>query len=694
QAASASEHGICCIRNFYDASSTNSVLGTKIGGSPERRKTNVDTKDSCKKGYSRAFPGLCELCRQGSDPEGEQLEVTDEDGRLFSVIQNEIIWLDEKPATIFFLKDVDEERKIQENLYNLAYIDHLTGIPNRQKLKGDFEEIREDIENGLLDGVLALFDLDNFKTINDTYGHNAGDVLLRRLADHLVSDEKYKGHLYRLGGDEFIFLFYDTPGRFQSEDDRKKYYEDLLMPAFLSYSMPNLEKACTISMGVSFFPNHGTTFSELLRKADIALYEAKNGGRNQLVFFEDRYDTAQKFKDLYINIQPILIKSGKTYGYELIDRGNEENQEEDEALNLSEFDRTLDALGLNDLEGDARYFISYSKQLLNPAVLGGLPKDKFIIQVQADKAVKELDTYKELKAHGYQFAITDLKSTNVSVDLLELGDYFRFEPGGMSDVMRKRIIQDHGAKKFIAAEVNTQAQFDAAKIEGFKLFQGYFFRQQLPVTKKTKDIEPLKVNYYRLLKLTSTDDYVDFQEISAIISSDVALSYKLLKLLNSAAVGLRSRVSSISMAVAYLGEENLKKWIALLALRGVASDKPLELVRLSLIRAQFGELLAPYYKPRKDAKHAFLVGLLSLLHIALEKPKEELLAEVPVSEDIRDSLLTKSGPYSDLIQFFNDYEYSNWDAITRFAEEYGMTSEFISDSYIAAVRWYNDLANE
>jgi len=202
----------------------------------------------------------------------------------------------------------------------------------------------------------------------------------------------------------------------------------------------------------------------------------------------------------------------------------------------------------------------------------------------------------------------------------------------------------------------------------------------------------MKVNYFRLLKLSSTDDYMDFREISSIISADVALTYKLLRILNSAAVGLRN-VSSISMAVAYLGEENLKKWIAVLALRGITEDKPLELVRLSLIRARFGELLAPHSRIKRNPKEVFMVGLLSLLHIALEMTKEQLLEELPVADDIRDSLLTKTGVYSDLLKFYENYEYANWEEISRFVEENQMDSQIVNDSYILAVKWYNDLAD-
>jgi EAL and modified HD-GYP domain-containing signal transduction protein len=145
------------------------------------------------------------------------------------------------------------------------------------------------------------------------------------------------------------------------------------------------------------------------------------------------------------------------------------------------------------------------------------------------------------------------------------------------------------------------------------------------------------------------------------------------------------------MAVAYLGEENLKQWIAVLALRGIAEGQPMELVRISLIRARFGELLAPHFAIRQEPKKVFMVGLLSLLHVAFEMSKEDLLKEIPVSDEIRDSLLTSEGVYSDLLRFYENYDYANWEDVSKFIEDNKLNSQLVNDSYIEATKWYNDL---
>ncbi|MBP8640775.1 MAG: diguanylate cyclase [Oscillospiraceae bacterium] len=651
------------------------------------------TSNNCKIGYSDIFPELCEKCRRKYDAAEEPVtfDMKDRNGRVFSVIRNTIDWIDGKPATSYIVRDVDDERSAKLKMYNLAYIDQLTGIPNRQKLKEDFEASEKEIKSKTTCGIIAIIDLDNFKAINDNYGHNTGDDMLKRITAHFEADSDFKGHLYRLGGDEFVLFCKEKPSRFESQSVFRSYFQEMLQKALLSYTMPNIEDKCTLSIGVSLYPAHGETLTELLRKADIALYKAKSDGRNRAVLFEDKYDASKKFKDLYISMQPILLKNGNTYGYELMESGKNE-KEDDDTFNLAEIDPALDALGLNDIRDSTKYFVSFTKQLFNKAVLKNLPKSKFVIQINAqDKCTEEkMQLFKQLRSYGYMLSLSNVDSDNLNQSLLDLVDYCRFSPDGMSGNEQMRLIAANPTKTFIAADVSSFEDFETMRRRGFTLFQGYYFNQPV-LTRKEKDIEPLKTNYFRLMQLTSTDDYVDFNKISDVISSDVALSYKLLRLLNSASVGLRTRVSSILMAVTYLGEDSLKQWISVLALRGISNEKPLELVRMSLIRARLGEMLAPSLKPPMDAKDVFMVGLLSLLHIALDKTKEEMLNELSMADRIRDSLLCDDGPYSELLVFFKNYEHANWDEVTRFSEKYGISCASINYAYVKSVKWCNDL---
>jgi diguanylate cyclase (GGDEF)-like protein len=271
----------------------------------------------CNGSCAESIPGLCKNCPNktiGIINRADNVEVTDKNGVYYSAAYSAIRWVDDSLCTAIFLHNVNENRAKQEKLYNLAYIDQLTGIANRTKLREDMEEMCDGIAASDLTGAMAILDLDHFKDINDNYGHNVGDVILKRLTYDLDSDENFRGRLYRLGGDEFVLLFRDSRNRFHSLTECRNFYHGLLMNALQSYTLPFMDVRCTISIGVSFFPWQGHGFSDILRKADIALYRAKANGRNQICYYEDAFDSAYKFREIYYNIQHIWDRESAGVG--------------------------------------------------------------------------------------------------------------------------------------------------------------------------------------------------------------------------------------------------------------------------------------------------------------------------------------------------------------------------------------------
>jgi len=593
--------------------------------------------------------------------------------------------------TISFNKAAKNLQDEIQALYNLAFVDGLTQTPNRMKLKEDFAQLETEIAAGKACGAISIFDLDYFKKVNDTYGHNVGDMMLQRLTEQLQSNPVFEGHLYRLGGDEFALLFIEKSG---VHPDLRRHFEGIFAGALDSYTLSNIDLACTLSMGIALFPQHGDTLTPLLHRADIALYKAKAAGRNRLAFFEDEDEVISDLKDLYINIQPILDAGGKTFGYELTE-GTADKEKKSLKTSLIDFNRTLDVLGLDEMDNSNKYFISYTKNMAAATGQNNL-KSKLIMQIDVSDfcSDEEFQNCMRLKELGFTIALKCSSTENLSDALLAVAEYVKITPDTMSEGALKRRIFKHRNITFIGDKIDDLKQLTLAKEVGCRLFQGHYFKEAATITEKTKNIEPLHVNYFRLLKLTCADEYVDFNEISEIISSDLALSFKLLKLMNSVAMGMRTPISSIPMALTYLGEERLKKWIALMSLRGVTSEKPLELTRISLIRAKFGELLVPHFKVPKNPDHVFMVGMLSLLHVALGKEQKELVKEISLADDIRESLLSKDGRYSDFLEFFRDYEYSHWEEVSKFAKDNNLSTRVINEAYLAAAKWFEELTQE
>jgi c-di-GMP-related signal transduction protein len=170
---------------------------------------------------------------------------------------------------------------------------------------------------------------------------------------------------------------------------------------------------------------------------------------------------------------------------------------------------------------------------------------------------------------------------------------------------------------------------------------------------------------------------------------DVSLSYKLLKLVNSSAFGFRSRIDSVKHALVILGMTEMRKWISLIALRGISEGKPDELVRLSLIRARFAESLSILVGWKNKSDDAFLMELFSLLDVLMNRSLEEILKGVPVSIEVSQALLHKEGLFGFLHQLILAYESGSWDEVTRISTILDIRQTDIADAYFTAITWCN-----
>ena len=178
-------------------------------------------------------------------------------------------------------RDITERKRAEEKISHMAYHDQLTGLPNRSLLK---DRINQALARGRRQSKLAVIlflDLDRFKFINDSLGHDAGDELLKAVAERLKKSTRNSDTLARHGGDEFTILIQDL--------SKIEYITNVIEKIFTAFEEPfNLEGQkffITISMGVSIYPNDGEDEEALLKNADIAMYRAKEEGKNSYQFF-------------------------------------------------------------------------------------------------------------------------------------------------------------------------------------------------------------------------------------------------------------------------------------------------------------------------------------------------------------------------------------------------------------------------
>jgi len=174
-------------------------------------------------------------------------------------------------------------------------------------------------------------------------------------------------------------------------------------------------------------------------------------------------------------------------------------------------------------------------------------------------------------------------------------------------------------------------------------FQGYYFCR--PEMAERHEIPAYKMNYLRILQIANQPE-LDGGKLAAAIRQEASLVYRLLRYLNSPAFTLRTKVDSIPHALTLLGERDTRKWISLVAVAEMGSDKPHELVLVPLPRARFCELLAEAGELRNRANDLFLMGLLSALDAIMDLPMSSVLADIPVQQEIKEALFGQAGRFA------------------------------------------------
>ncbi len=213
------------------------------------------------------------------------------------------------------LLDITERKAAEDEIVKLAYYDQLTSLPNRRLL---VDRLNQRLASGSRynrNGALMFIDLDNFKKLNDTLGHDFGDMLLQQVANRLVSCVRESDTVARLGGDEFVVMLNDLSQNhyeaiFQAEAAGQKILEALNQP----YSLAHIEYRSTPSIGATIFSDQNTSLDELMKQSDMAMYQAKKAGRNALRFFDPEIQSALEVK---ATMEKLLEQAVKEQQFEL-----------------------------------------------------------------------------------------------------------------------------------------------------------------------------------------------------------------------------------------------------------------------------------------------------------------------------------------------------------------------------------------
>ncbi len=223
---------------------------------------------------------------------------------------------------------------------------------------------------------------------------------------------------------------------------------------------------------------------------------------------------------------------------------------------------------------------------------------------------------------------------------------------------------------------------------GFSYFQGDFFCQ--PETLRVKDLPSLQHNLINLLaEVNRSNTTVD--RLNKIISTDVGVTYKLLRYINSAHFYLLREVTSVKQAIQYLGTDEIRRFVSLVIVSELASDKPEELIRLSLVRARFCEILAQSVDSSRDSAQFFLLGLFSLLEPLMDTPISVIMEKLPLADAMKEALVDKKGLWFPYLEAVTSYEKGEWEKCSKVVEGVGVDEEECSLFYMEAVQFAGSL---
>ncbi len=396
--------------------------------------------------------------------------------------------------------------------------------------------------------------------------------------------------------------------------------------------------------------------------------------------------------DIFIARQPILDAERRLRGYELLYRAGPENRARVDDPGKATSEVLLNGIveiGLDSLVGDVPAFINIPAEFLGDEAL--LPEFAGPVVLEVLEDVPATDTVLSrlagLREGGYTLALDDFVIGPDSQALLPYADIVKVDieqvpAGELPGVVA--MLAERGVR-LLAERVETAEQFERLKGMGFELFQGFFFSRPrvLPGTRLSSN----RATIMRLLAALEKPE-VAAGDIEELVSTDVTLSYRLLRVVNSAFYGLNTPVDSIRHALTLLGMTNIRRWVRLLLLAHL-DDKPEALITRCLVRARFCERMAEH-RAGLSPERCFTVGLFSLLDAMMDLPLAEVVERLPLEADLCDALLERKGPMGELLDCVTRYEEGDWEAVER-------TGDCVTDaagSYIDAIEWAGEVQGE
>lgn len=391
--------------------------------------------------------------------------------------------------------------------------------------------------------------------------------------------------------------------------------------------------------------------------------------------------------EVYVARQPIFNSALEVTGYELLFRGGsvaEALVADPEAATAIVVLNSFTEIGLERIVGPHTAWINVSREFVLSGLARTVPPGLVGLEILEDQLIDErfIAAVEGLKAQGYRLALDDFEYSPGADPLLALVDVVKLDllALGREELARHvEVLKPYGVT-LLAEKLETRDDYAFCAAVGCDLFQGFFFRQ--PELVRNRGVAANRLSLLQAVAKLQ-DPTVDLAALEQLISRDLALSFRLLRYINSVFFGLRSEVRSIGQALALLGVEKLRHW-ATLSLLATIDEKPTELTVTALVRARFCER-AGQQLPGASPGQLFTLGLFSVIDALLDAPIADVIASIPFPQEMREALIGHGGPQGELLRCVIALEAADFDQAESIVATAG-------ELYLESLVWANDAA--
>ncbi|GEK33459.1 EAL and HDOD domain-containing protein [Kurthia sibirica] len=408
--------------------------------------------------------------------------------------------------------------------------------------------------------------------------------------------------------------------------------------------------------------------------------------------------------EIFIGRQPIFDMDEKLFAYELLYRSGGERNEfvaiDSNRATIEVLINSFFSIGFDELANGTPCFINFTEELIMSDIFESLSPKDIVVEVLEDVPITAtlIRRLKQIKRMGFRIALDDFmiqsnihlytqlfqQTDIIKVDFLSTTEEQRF-------TLEQRLKKEHPHIILLAEKVETRTHYFEARMAGYRLFQGYYFMQ--PQIIKGNEIPANMLQYYQVIALLKNPE-PDIDELAEQIEHDVALSFKLLKLINTSSKRTKKKIRSIKQAILLLGLTDLQKWVYILAYRESGrkkgSDLYEELMKASLCRAKLCELIAKKAGYRNYSEY-FLVGMFSLIDALLEKPLNTILTQLPLSDEIIDAISGTHAEMSAILNMAIALERTDWQKIEILQQSVAITTDDLLTYAEQANKWTTNL---